>query len=80
LKDHQGISEHFKQEGAALQTLLWLVDEIPYVMAPASIIAAITVITLITNGIRITQKASRVMMIGVMIALTVGVVIIQTVQ
>jgi len=63
-----------------LQTLLWLVDEIPYVMAPASIIAAITVITLITNGIRITQKASRVMMIGVMIALTVGVVIIQTVQ
>jgi len=80
LKDHQGISEHFKQEGAAMQTLLWLVDEIPYVMAPASIIAAITVITLITNGIRITQKASRVMMIGVMIALTVGVVIIQTVQ
>ncbi len=63
-----------------MQTLLWLVDEIPYVMAPASIIAAITVITLITNGIRITQKASRVMMIGVMIALTVGVVIIQTVQ
>lgn len=63
-----------------MQTLLWLVDEIPYVMAPASIIAAITVITLITKGIRITQKASRVMMIGVMIALTVGVVIIQTVQ
>ena len=63
-----------------MQTLLWLVDEIPYVMAPASIIAAMTVITLITNGIRITQKASRVMMIGVLIALTVGVVIIQTVQ
>jgi hypothetical protein len=29
---------------------------------------------------RLTQQASRVMMVGVMIALTVGVVIIQSVQ
>ena len=63
-----------------METLIWLTNEIPHVMAPAALIAAILGISLITSVIRLTQKASKVMMVGVMIALTVGVVIIQSVQ
>jgi len=63
-----------------MQTLIWLTNEIPHVMAPAALIAAIMGISAITSVIRLTQQASKVMMVGVMIALTVGVVIIQSVQ
>ena len=63
-----------------MQTLLWLTNEIPYVMAPAALIAAMLGISAFTAVIRLTQEASKVMMVGVMIALTVGVVIIQSVQ
>jgi hypothetical protein len=63
-----------------MQTLIWLTNEIPYVMAPATLIAAMLGISVFTAVIRITQQASKVMMVGVMIALTVGVVVIQSVQ
>jgi hypothetical protein len=63
-----------------MQTLIWLTNEIPYVMAPAALIAAMLGISVFTSVIRITQQASKVMMVGVMIALTVGVVVIQSVQ
>ena len=63
-----------------MQTIIWLTNEIPYVMAPAALIAAILGISVIISVIRLTQQASKVMMIGVMIALTFGVVIIQSVQ
>jgi hypothetical protein len=63
-----------------MQTLIWLTNEIPYVMAPATLIAAMLGISVFTSVIRITQQASKVMMVGVMIALTVGVVVIQSVQ
>ncbi len=63
-----------------MQTLIWLTNEIPYVMAPAALIAAMLGISAFTSVIRLTQQASKVMMVGVMIALTVGVVIIQSVQ
>jgi hypothetical protein len=63
-----------------MQTLIWLTNEIPHVMAPAALIAALLGISVISAVIRLTQQASKVMMVGVMIALTVGVVIIQSVQ
>ena len=63
-----------------MQTLIWLTNEIPYVMAPATLIAAMLGISVFTSVIRITQQASKVMMVGVVIALTVGVVVIQSVQ
>ena len=63
-----------------MSTLIWLTNEIPYVMAPADLIAAMLGISVVTSVIRLSQQASKVMMVGVMIALTVGVVIIQAVQ
>jgi len=63
-----------------MQTLIWLTNEIPYVMAPAALIAAMLGISAFTAVIRLTQQASKVMMVGVMIALTVGVVVMQSVQ
>jgi hypothetical protein len=63
-----------------MDTLIWLTNEIPFVMAPAALIAAMLGVSVVTSVIRLTQQASKVMMIGVMIALTVGVVIIQSVQ
>jgi len=46
-------------------------------MAPAALIAAMVGISAIAAAIRLTQQASKVMMVGVMIALTVGVAIIE---
>ncbi|MEJ2282506.1 MAG: hypothetical protein P8X85_02815 [Desulfobacterales bacterium] len=63
-----------------MQTLIWLTNEIPFVMAPAALIAAMLGISIVTSVVRLSQQASKVMMVGVMIALTVGVVIIQAVQ
>ena len=63
-----------------MQTLAWLTHEIPWVMAPASLIAAMAIISITAAVIRLTQKASKVMMLGVMIALTVGVMLMQVVQ
>ena len=63
-----------------MQSLLILAQDIPWVMAPASLIAAMAIITISAAVIRFTQKASKVMMLGVMIALTVGVMLMQVVQ
>lgn len=63
-----------------MQTLIWLTNEIPFIMAPAAVIAAMLGISVVTSVIRLTQQASKVVMVGVMIALTVGAVIIRVVQ
>ena len=60
-----------------MQTLIWLANDLPYIMAPAALIAAMVGISAIAAVIRLTQQASKVMMVGVMIALTVGVMIIE---
>jgi len=60
-----------------MQTLIWLANDIPYIMAPAALIAALVGISTIAAVIRLTQQASKVMMVSVMIALTVGTVIIE---
>lgn len=63
-----------------MQSLLVLAQDIPWVMAPASLIAAMAIISITAAVIRFTQKASKLVMLGVMIALTVGVVLMQVVQ
>ena len=63
-----------------MQSLVILAHDIPWVMAPASLIAAMALISITAAVIRLTQRASKVMMLGVMIALTVGVMLMQVVQ
>ena len=66
--------------GFQMQSLAILAQDIPWVMAPAFLIAAMAIISITAVVIRLTQKASKVMMLGVMIALTVGVMLMQVVQ
>ena len=63
-----------------MQSLAILAQDIPWVIAPACLIAAMAIISITAAVIRLTQKASKVMMLGVMIALTVGVMLMQVVQ
>jgi len=60
-----------------MQTLAWLTQEIPWVMAPAFLIAATAAISIISAVIRSTDLASKAMVIGVMIALTVGIMLME---
>ncbi len=60
-----------------MQTLTWLTQEIPWVMAPAILIAATAAISIISAVIRSTDIASKAMVIGVMIALTVGIMLLE---
>ena len=60
-----------------MQTLAWLMREVPWVMAPAILIAATAAISLLSAVIRSTDIASKAMVIGVMIALTVGIMLME---
>jgi hypothetical protein len=60
-----------------MQTLTWLTQEIPWVMAPAVLIAATVAISIISAVIRSTDIASKAMVLGVMIALTVGIMLME---
>jgi hypothetical protein len=53
-----------------------LANEIPWVMAPASLIAAILAASLINVVIQLTEKAFKVMALAVMLALTGGMAIL----
>jgi hypothetical protein len=58
-----------------MQTLAWLTHEVPWVMAPAALISAIAAIAVIASLIRSSNIASKAMAIGVMVAVTVGVML-----
>ena len=60
-----------------MQTLAWLTKEIPWVMAPAALIAATALISMVSAVIRSTDIASKAMVIGVMTALTVGILLME---
>ncbi len=60
-----------------MQTLAWLTQEIPWVMAPAVLIATTVAISIISAVIRSTDIASKAMVLGVMIALTVGIMLME---
>ena len=58
-------------------TLEWLTQEIPWVMAPALLIAATAAISVVSAVIRSADIASKAMVIGVMTALTMGIVLFE---
>ena len=60
-----------------MQTLTWLAQEIPWVMAPASLIVATAAIGTVSAVIRSTHIASKAMAIGVMTAITVGIILLE---
>jgi len=60
-----------------MHTLAWLTQEIPWVMAPVAIIAATASIAMISAVIRSRDIPSKAMVIGVMIALTVGIMLME---
>jgi len=60
-----------------MQTLAWLTQEVPWLMAPVALIAATAMISIISAVIRSTHIASKAMVIGVMTALTVGILLME---
>ena len=58
-----------------MQTLAWLAREVPWVMAPAALISATAAIAIMATVIRSRNIASKAMAIGVMVALTIGVML-----
>jgi len=58
-----------------MQTLAWLAREVPWVMAPAALISATAAVGLAASLMRSKNIASKAMVIGVMVALTVGVML-----
>ncbi len=60
-----------------MQSLIILARDIPWVMAPAALIAAIAFFSAIVAMFRLTQQATRAMILGVMTALTAGAVLLQ---
>ena len=60
-----------------MQTLAWLTQEIPWVMAPAVLIAATAAISVIGAVFRSADIASKAMVIGVVTALTMGIVLFE---
>jgi hypothetical protein len=59
-----------------MHSIIVLANEIPWVMAPASLIAAILVASLIKVVIQLTEKAFKVMALVVMLAMTGGMAIL----
>ena len=60
-----------------MKSILMLIDEIPWVMAPATLIAAILVITLISVFFKHTEWYFKSMVLATMLALTAGATIFQ---
>jgi hypothetical protein len=58
-----------------MQTLAWLAKEVPWVMAPAALIAATAAVSIIVPLIRSKYIGSKAMVIGVMVGLTIGVML-----
>jgi hypothetical protein len=59
-----------------MQSIIVLANEIPWVMAPASLIAAMLAASLIRALLQLTEKAFKVMAAGVILALTGGMSIV----
>ena len=61
-----------------METIVMLTDELPLVMAPASLIAALLAASVVTAVIRFKKKPFKVMAIGVMLALSAGMLMMQS--
>jgi hypothetical protein len=55
-----------------MKSILRLIDEIPWVMAPATFLAATLVITLVSVFIRHTEWPLKFVVLAIMFALTAG--------
>ena len=60
-----------------MQSIAKLATEMPWVMAPASVIAGMVVISVITIVIRIGKEESRMMVAWVIMVLVIWVVMLQ---
>ena len=58
-----------------MQTLVWLAKEVPWVMVPATLISVTATVAIIASLIRSSTIASKAMVIGAMVALTIGVML-----
>jgi len=58
-----------------MQTLAWLAKEVPWVMVPATLISATAAVGIVASLMRSKNIASKAMVIGVMVALTMGVML-----
>ncbi len=72
--------DHFWRRRLKLKmdSIVMLINEIPFVMAPASLVAGLLFVSLIRAAIQFTEKSFRVMAVGVMLALTAGMIMMQS--
>ena len=61
-----------------MDSIVMLANEIPWVMAPASLVAGVLAASLIRAVIRFKRKPIKVMAIGVMLALSAGMLMMQS--
>ncbi|MDJ0984447.1 MAG: hypothetical protein QNJ26_02795 [Desulfobacterales bacterium] len=61
-----------------MQQFLALADKIPWIMAPAIIIAALVLITVLVGIVRLLAPASKAMLVAVVLALSAWAVLIRT--
>ena len=61
-----------------MQQFLALADKIPWIMAPAIIIAALVLITVWVGIVRLLAPASKALLVAVMLALSAWAVLIRT--
>jgi len=61
-----------------METIVMLTKELPLVMAPATLIAALLTVSLIRPIFRFKRKPFKAMAIGVMVALSAGMLLMQS--
>jgi hypothetical protein len=65
----------FRYEELKMQQLLMLADEIPWIMAPAIVIAVTAAISVLVAVVRLLEPASKVMLVAIILALSAGVMV-----
>ena len=63
-------------EELKMQQLLTLADEIPWIMAPALVIAVTAAISVSVAVVRLLEPASKVMLVAIMLALSAGAMVL----
>ena len=60
-----------------MQHLLSLADKIPWIMAPAMVIAATAAISVLVASIKLLGPASKTMLVAIMVALCAGAMLLR---
>ena len=79
-KKTKEICDHFWRRRLKLKmgSIVMLINEIPWIMAPASLLAGLLFASLIRSAIQFTEKSFRVVAVRVMLALTAGMIMMQS--